>query len=484
MSGFSVAIAEHTERVLSLESITWCGPQLYIDITLDGIKFPTTFWYEFNLEELHTHYGDEAMERVYFYLAALSLLKLTSLKPTVIHISAKLAQHYTIQFQEFWEKFLEGQLGQWRYENGMANWKGPRFACSISTVAAPVPAKIKSPQVFDGDKAVKTISCCGGGKDGFLSTKLLEDANIPFSSFSYAVSRCGTPRNQHARAQKVLQYCKPTQSHWVMVTDAYFDVPLLNTNDQWLKKCGVKSRCDCALVESLSFLPVMMHYGYQYVVLSNEYSANTGNLHWAAEDGKPVNHQWEKCYEAEQLISSYIKKVLVNVHYYSILQPIHDMLIFTLLRQHLDGIPYVFSCNVSPPWCKRCPKCCYVWLCLQAYMPQDIINPMFDNKNLLDMQENQFHFTQMLGLGDQKPFECIGEFKEVQLAFEMCRRKGICGRAMEIFEREFGTALDVAPILKTYTVVHKEQSIPDFVAQPVLAKMEKAAASIKAELQI
>ena len=47
------------------------------------------------------------------------------------------------------------QLGQWRYENGMANWKGPRFACSISTVAAPVPAKIKSPQVFDGDKAVK-----------------------------------------------------------------------------------------------------------------------------------------------------------------------------------------------------------------------------------------------------------------------------------------------------------------------------------------
>ena len=59
-------------------------------------------------------------------------------------------------------------------------------------------------------------------------------------------------------------------------------------------------------------------YGYQYVVLSNEYSANTGNLHWAAEDGKPVNHQLEKCYEAEQLlISSYIKKVLVNVHYYS-----------------------------------------------------------------------------------------------------------------------------------------------------------------------
>ena len=85
MSGPSATIAEHTERVLSLESITWCGPQLYNDITLHGIKFPTTFWYEFNLEELHTHYGDEVMERVYFYLAALSLAPQVDVAKTNSH---------------------------------------------------------------------------------------------------------------------------------------------------------------------------------------------------------------------------------------------------------------------------------------------------------------------------------------------------------------------------------------------------------------
>ena len=479
----SAASTELTERILSLESITWSGPQLYIDITLDGVKFPSSFWYPFNLEELHAHYGDEAMERVYFHIAGCSLLKLTSLKPTVIHISDKLVHHYTIQFQEFWKICFQRVLGQWRYENGMANWKGPRFSCSPSTAAAPVPAKIKRPQVFIGDKAVETIAYCGGGKDSLLAIKLLEGANVPFSSFSYSISRYGSAREQQEQTQKVLQRCNPIQRYWVMIADTFLDIPV-DVNDQWLAKCNLKNRCDAALTELFSILPVIMHYGYRYAVIGNEFSANTGNLDWAAEDGKPVNHQWEKSFEAEQVFGHYIKQVLVNIHYYSILQPIHDVLIFTLLRQHLDCIPYVHSCNVSPPWCKRCPKCCYVWLCLQAYMPRHIINPMFNNENLFDIKENELFFTQMLGLGAMKPFECVGEFKEVQLAFELCRRKGIRGRAMEIFERDFNPALDVMPILKAYTVVHKEHTIPSDVARHVLAEMEKAAASIKDELSI
>ena len=109
---------------------------------------------------------------------------------------------------------------------------------------------------------------------------------------------------------------------------------------------------------------------------------------------------------------------------------------------------------------------------------------MFDNENLLDAEENQLFFTQMLGLGDQKPFECIGEIREVQLAFELCRRKGIHGRAMVVFEREFGTNFVVTPIVKCYTTVHKEKhSIPEKIAEWVIPEMERAATCIKAELQ-
>lgn len=428
------------------------------------------------------HYGDEVMERVYFYMAIFSLLKLTSLKPTIIRINDKLTKHYTVELQEMWGVCFEHALGQWRYENGMANWKGPQFTSQPHTALPLPPIKVKPPQVFAGDVPVDSIAFCGGGKDSLLSLKLLENAKVPFSSFSFSTSPYGSARDQHKRTQKVLQQCKPTQRHRVMITDTFLDIPL--DDDQWLKELGVKSRSEAAFfTEMFSVLPVMLQYGYQYAVVANERSANVGNLKWAAEAGKVVNHQWVKSYEAEQLFSKFLSQMFATIHYYSILQPIHDVLIFTLLRQHLHIIPFVYSCNTLPPWCKRCPKCCYVWLSFQAYMPQHVIDPMFNNENLLDVEENQLYFTQMLGLGEQKPFECIGEISEVQLAFEMCRRKGLRGRAMEVFEREFSLALDVSPILKEYAVVHKENhSIPEDIAGRIIPIMETAAVSIKAEL--
>ena len=470
------------ERVLCLESISWSGPQLYIDITFEGVKFPSILWYEFNLDELHVHYGDEIMERVYFHIAAFSLLKLSSLRPSVIHVSDSLTKHYTIHFQELWKISFKHVLGQWRYENGMANWE-PQFSCPVQT-AEPVPAKMKPPQVFSENTAVESIQYCGGGKDGLLSMKLLEKAKAPYSSFSYSISQYGSARDQFERVRPVLQQCKAVKNHFVMITDAFLDIPL-NTDDQWFKKLGSKSRSDAALTELFSILPIMLHYGYRYAVIGNEHSANVGNLDWADEGGNPVNHQWIKSYEAEQIFSQYISQFIVmEGRYYSILQPIHDVVIFTLLRQHLDCVPFVHSCNVLPPWCKRCPKCCYVWLGFQAYLPQDIIDPMFDNENLFDAEENQVFFTQMLGLGDHKPFECVGEIREAQLAFELCRRKGLRGRAMETFERKFGLDFDISSPLKDYTVVHKEKhSIPHDIAGHVIAEMENAATCIKAELQ-
>ena len=476
--------AESPKRILSLESISWSGPQLYIDVAFEGVKFPSILWYEFNLDELHAFYGDEIMERVYFHIAAFTLLKLASLKPSIIRISDKLAKHYTVHFQELWEKTFEHVLGQWRYENGMANWKGPEFSCSPQTTA-PLPASMKAPQVFsETGVPVESILYCGGGKDGMLSMKLLESAKIPFASFSYSMSQYGSARDQFERGQPVLQRCKPAMSHFVMITDAFLDVPL-DTDDQWFKKLGLKSRSTAALTELFSILPVMLHYGYRHAVIGNEHSANVGNLKWADENGMQVNHQWQKSYEAELIFSRYISRfIAVEGRYYSILQPIHDVMIFTLLRQHLDCIPFVHSCNVLPPWCKRCSKCCYVWLGFQAYLPQHIIDPMFDHENLLDVEENQLYFTQMLGLGDQKPFECVGEIGEVRLAFELCRRKGIRGRAMETFEREFGSKFDIAPLVKCYTVIHKEKhSIPDEIADKVIAEMERASTSLQTELQ-
>ena len=75
------------------------------------------------------------------------------------------------------------------------------------------------------------------------------------------------------------------------------------------------------------------------------------------------------------------------------------------------------SCNISKPWCKQCPKCCYVWLLYMAAMPVDTINHMFGNANLIDMPENYLHWRQLLGLEKHTPFECVGGIEEVKICF-------------------------------------------------------------------
>ena len=61
---------------------------------------------------------------------------------------------------------------------------------------------------------------------------------------------------------------------------------------------------------------------------------------------------------------------------------------------------------------------------------------MFQGTNLLDMEENQEFYKELLGEGDKKPFDCVGEFEETQLAFELCYGKGLRGKAMVMYEEE------------------------------------------------
>ena len=82
---------------------------------------------------------------------------------------------------------------------------------------------------------------------------------------------------------------------------------------------------------------------------------------------------------------------------------------------------------------------------------------MFHGQNLLDIAENETYFTEMIGLGTKKPFECIGEINEAKLAFELCRHKGIQGRAMDIYKQKVlpsMTQVMLSTVIDKYTTVH------------------------------
>jgi hypothetical protein len=217
------------------------------------------------------------------------------------------------------------------------------------------------------------------------------------------------------------------------------------------------------------FSGILLDQGYNYLCLAHEKSANTGNLFWDAI-GKEVNHQWGKGLVAEQLLNQFIQEhLLTNFKYFSILQPIYDFRIFKTFSQYPEFISKIHSCNVQKPWCKKCPKCAYIWLGLMTFSPQKIVNEVFQD-NLFDDVDLLPTFREMIGLSAHTPFECIGEIEESRLLMKRCLEKGLTGMALDMFAEEIlaDRSIDWPKIEQKYDFVYAtEHAIPDEIFEKI-----------------
>ena len=308
--------------------------------------------------------------------------------------------------------------------------------------------------------------------------RLLEEAEVAHAALGYAHSVYGAAAPQHALIDGLLDVGPARRRHRLSIYDDFSDAPLLALAPE----LGVKELLAAETPASMfAALPILLTHGYRDMVLGHEQSANVGNLRWAAT-GEDVNHQWGKSGEAEGLLDAYLREVMLpDARWYSVLQPAHDVLIFQLLADDDRGGERTHSCNVDKPWCERCPKCAYVWLGYQAHLDAAKVTPLF-RTHLFDTPELQLPFRQMLGLEAHTPFECIGQIDEVRLAFELCRRRGLRGAAMDVYEAEV-RPLETAPILdRTLRVYGESLRAPPEVAGPVLARMRRVATKARAEL--
>ena len=447
-----------TQHVITLQSIQAAGSQLCVRYSFDEHHFSQSFWYDFNLQSLDKIYGSQFMEKVYFHIAAFTIHHLCSLNPDVLDWGPY-ARWHTAEFERVWRTAWSKLSGQWRYENNLPHVKEARFASKPTPATSPVDIELQSGEV------PTTLVFFGGGKDSLSMMELLSKADIPFSSMSYSHTMYGRSTVQHRLNDVVLDSFSrgathKARHHKLNILDDLIDSPVMESLG---KSLGVKTIAEAETTSSLFFaLPILLYYRYTAIAIANERSANTGNLVWECT-GEEINHQWVKSKEAELLLGGYVREALVhNAHYFSVLQPVYDVVIFNIAATRPDAIVHTHSCNIVLPWCKRCSKCCYVWLNFMAYLPCDLVNGMFQGENLLDVKENENNFALMIGLGSQRPFECIGDYEETKIAFEICRRKGIRGHAMEIYEEKVLPTLDKAVLTtmvdKLTTVYTKESS--------------------------
>lgn len=245
----------------------------------------------------------------------------------------------------------------------------------------------------------------GGGKDSAVTVELLRQAGVDQLLFSVndnpailrMVDAAGLP---HVIARRLL------------------DPRLTELNASG----AFNGHIPITAVVSLIALATALISGCSAVVMSNERSASVGNLSW---EGSPVNHQWSKGFAAERALAGLVAaEVSPELTYFSVLRPLSELSIlraFSAMRQYH---PVFTSCNVafridearrSAGWCANCAKCRFVFLGLAPWLGPTELTAIVGANLLEDLQQVD-GFLALLGIGADKPFECVGEIEESRAA--------------------------------------------------------------------
>lgn len=168
-----------------------------------------------------------------------------------------------------------------------------------------------------------------------------------------------------------------------------------------------------ALVAFSSVIAAYMNR-LRYVVLSNESSANESTV-----PGSAVNHQYSKSFSFERDFHEYEKEYLKSgIYYFSLLRPLSE---FQIARYFAGQKQYhhIFrSCNVgskTDSWCGHCPKCLFVYLILSPFLPLSELTEIF-GADMLNDESLRETLEQLVGIRQEKPFECVGSRPEVNFA--------------------------------------------------------------------
>lgn len=300
----------------------------------------------------------------------------------------------------FWyDLFIHG-LGEFFYRNAIDFTRDDFLKIVVQPgKAVAVPKASDSFSVASSVRASDLI-LVGGGKDSAVTLGMLKESDRTLQTM----------------------IVNPTEAALANVHSAGMDVPIVvaRTIDPKLLELNAAGYLNGHTPFSayLAFLgsTVGYLYGNERVVVSNERSANEGNVVYR---GMEVNHQYSKSFRFEEQFRGYAEKYLGGApSYFSFLRPLNDIQIGMMFA----GMPNFFrsfrSCNVGSKtntWCGRCPKCAFTYLTLFPFIPYSDMIGIFGRDYLTDPVILQY-VKELVGLTPVKPFECVGTRDESRLA--------------------------------------------------------------------
>lgn len=309
--------------------------------------------------------------------------------PPTVKINCGALSHEQIKW---WKKLYFNGLGEFFYRN--------EISADAESFMNIIPCSDNVPEFEDNNSGEGFLIPVGGGKDSVVTLELLKE--FKDKNVCYILNPRGATLN-----------CAHTAD--------YPDSQII----------GVKRTIDKQLLElnALGYLnghtPISAVIAFsawifaycgekKYIALSNESSANEANV-----SGTEINHQYSKSTEFEADFRCYTKKYFNSYpEYFSMLRPWSEWQIAKKFVTYPKYFPVFQSCNVgskTDSWCADCAKCLYVYIMLAAFLPDEELIKIF-GKNMLEQEEYRDLFNGLVYQDYNKPFECVGTKKEINLA--------------------------------------------------------------------
>jgi hypothetical protein len=209
--------------------------------------------------------------------------------------------------------------------------------------------------------------------------------------------------------------------------------------------------------------------GYDAVVMSNEWSASSGNL---VLGNLVVNHQYSKSREFEAAFADVVKGALGNrPRVFSLLRPHTEVWVAERFARLTEYHRSFHSCNRAftievarrlDRWCGECDKCCFIDLVLAPFLSRVELEAIFDGREPLSRPELFDRFAILVGLSpDPKPFECVGEVGECRAAAVLAAERGD-RQNDELLQRLASQLPEVTPgDIAALLAPHDPHDIPD-----------------------
>ena len=351
------------------------------------------------------------------------------------YCATKVIVPYTLSKGEadFWNTVYKKGLGEFFYQNKLDTKHSPKFSFD----------KTKKSTNYSLPTTNRSLVGIGGGKDSIVLAELLKEQGFNITSF---VTEAG---KESALVKKVIELIGAPQLSIQRILD-----PKVHDTHQFNGHIPIS-----AIYAFLGVFSAVL-YGYSYVIVGNEQSSNFGNITY---NGLDINHQWSKSFEFEKLFQNYVKNYITpSVVYFSLLRSFYEIRIVKLFSKYPKYFSHFSSCNtnfkinkteIEGLWCGKCPKCVFVFILLSAYLPKKELLNIF-GKNLYEDEGLSPLFSDVLGFGKMKPFDCVGTFDEAQTALLMAQKKF----AKDFIVRQIGSK---AKYHKEVFLTNKEAHIPE-----------------------